>query len=71
MDVPVTAALSGIEPLDLEAEELIEAAVVLVKVSLPDGRSALHSTTTPGLSHWEKLGILVDAADGMRGGWDD
>lgn len=72
MEVPASDAVATMEPLDLQEGDLIEGAVLLVKVSTGDGPGALYRCISPGMSHWEALGILTDAAnDVLGGGWDN
>lgn len=72
MKVPASDAVVGVDPLEVDDGELIEASVLLVKVSMPDGGSALHRAQTSGMSHWEAMGMLLDALDDARGvaTWD-
>lgn len=61
IEVPASDAAVGIEPLELDDGALVEACVLLVKVSQPDGRGTVHRAMTKGMSWWEALGML-DAA---------
>ena len=67
MNVEATSLVPGIEPLELPDDALVEAAVLLVKVSNSDGTASLHRATTAGMSHWETVGMLYDTLSGMAG----
>lgn len=73
MEIGAHDLVASIESIEVEDGSLVECAVVLVKVSNADGTSSLHRAGTPGMSHWEGLGMLYDSLDGMRtiGDWSD
>lgn len=56
---------TGIEPIELEEDEFLEGAVVVVKIARVDS-SSITRAASPGLSHWEQLGMLMDATDHAR-----
>lgn len=71
-DVDPAAAVSnlGIQPLTLEPGDVIEGAVLLLKVGNATDGSSLHRVISPGLSHWEAVGMTLDASDALRSaGW--
>lgn len=72
-EVPASDAVPGIEPLDLDEGDLIESAVLVVKVSHPTGTASIHRAQSSGMSYWEALGMLHDAANGFyeEGNWHD
>ena len=70
VDLDVTAAVAdlGIRPLDLEPGDVIEGAVILLKVGNAEDGASLHRVISPGLTHWETVGMLTDSLDSVR--WD-
>lgn len=66
MKADAASVLTGIEDLELEEGELIEATVVIVKTVRPDGKSYLRHAATEGISPWEMLGMTQDTLDQMR-----
>ena len=57
----------GFQSLDLEPGDVIEGGIVILKIAnANEDGSTMHRAISPGLSHWEALGMLTDALDGMR-----
>ena len=56
----------GIEPIDLYPGDVVESAVVIVKTANAEDGAAAHRIISPSLTHWEAIGLLTDALDGMR-----
>lgn len=69
MTTPTDVATTVLPPgdLDLDPGDLVESAILLVKVSKADDTSAIHQVHTVGSSHWERIGLLTDALDHQRG----
>lgn len=68
MACDVTAAVAdlGIDPLAITSGDVIEHGIVILKVSHPTDGSSMHRVLSSGLTHWEAIGLLTDALDGLR-----
>ena len=68
MAVDITSAVAGlgIEPLDLADGDVVESAIIILKTGNAEDGSAVHRTISGALSHWEAIGLLTDALDGLR-----
>ncbi len=70
-EIPATDCVSGIEPLEMDDGELFESAILIVKTSTGNGEGAITYAATPGMSHWECLGMLHDTMSRLTGNRDD
>lgn len=60
----------GIEPLELDQDELVADTIVLLRTIDPDGDERIYLASTDGMSRHTRIGMLVDALDGQRTqGW--
>lgn len=58
--------VADMEPIDMEDGELVEGAIIIVKTSRADGLATRVLGASPGLSHWEQIGLLTSALDSLR-----
>lgn len=56
--------VADLKDIELEDDELVEGVVLIIKVS-GDGHSKVGAAGTPGMSHWEMLGMVRDVETGM------
>lgn len=72
--VEAVGAVQFTEGVELEAGDIPEAAIVVVKyANVHHGRSGVARLVSEGLTYWEVIGILVDMLEDAKdeGRWDD
>lgn len=65
-------AITGIEDFPLEEDEFVQGSIVIIKTSRLDGSSAVRRAYSTGMSHWEVMGMTLDALIGWSqfGEWE-